>query len=364
MSADTDQRACAFAIICVDGNVDALAALRRDVREVCGSKIDVKACGSPERALVLIDECTASGLRIPLIIVDYGLPGMSGVDLLLALQQKAETRATRKALVPGDVTVSDLLGALNVGALHRLIPRPCPQQEFGESVRSLLTSFFVHHAPEQIPDFADVLDEGQFPRAYKAGQQRQRKLDHEIRTLKRSFLATMDMTDVEVDEAMRAALEVSLGHPPRRDFDAGDVLLRQDGAVDTIYILLAGSVELLRTAGGQEVVLHTQTSGRIIGLLSLAQRQRAFYTCRASTEVTVLPLNFDQLEEAVQRNPLLSTYFVTALMRSLATRSKRTAQLQVEIGDLNTRLIVERDQLGDAGIREARLLGLAQQRRG
>jgi signal transduction histidine kinase len=59
-------------------------------------------------------------------------------------------------------------------------------------------------------------------------------------------------------------------------------------------------------------------------------------------------LSLEQLDSALQINPWLNGYLVTALMRSMAIRSKRTAQLKVELEDLNDKLRAERDQLAEA----------------
>ena len=83
-------------------------------------------------------------------------------------------------------------------------------------------------------------------------------------------------------------------------------------------------------------------------MLSLGYKQRAFYTCRALTDVIVIPLSFAQLETALEANPWLTGYFVTTLVRSLSRRTKRTAQLKVEIEQLNDELRRERDQLAEA----------------
>jgi len=351
-----------YVIICVDAEAEALAALHREVSDFCGSEMKVRACSDAEQALALIEELDSSGVRVPLIITAHVLPGMSGIDLLLALHEKPRCRATRKVLASARANVSDLTRALNAGALHRNILKPWTPEPLRECLRSLLTSFFVHHAPEECGRFDSVIDHGQFPRAYRESRHDKRALDLQIKTLKRSFLANMDMTDEEVENALGAGIDDALNNPPQRQFPAGSVLLQQDEAVDTIYVLVSGNVQLSRKAdgptiraatvrersAGREVVLHEQSGGRIIGLLALAHGQRAFYTWRATTDITVIPLSLEQLETALQTNPYLSGYLVTSLIRTMGTRSHRTAQLLLKVENLNIKLRAERDQLTDA----------------
>ncbi|UCE58454.1 MAG: cyclic nucleotide-binding domain-containing protein [Phycisphaerales bacterium] len=310
--------------------------------------IEVKGCTDAKMVLSLVEDTNPPDARVPLLITESTLAGTSGVDLLVAVHDTLEYRATRKILLGDQATAEELTRALNRGALDRTLSEPWTDEELGHCVRSLLTSYLIHHAPEEAHRFASLLDTEQLPHAYTAAQQNRQTLDLQMATPTRGFLANMDMGDEQVEQAMQAAIDEALDSPPRQTHKAGATLLRQGEPVNAISILLSGHVELSRRMEDHEVVLHTHSSGRIIGLLSLAHRGRAFYTCRAVTDVTVLPLTLKQLEKALQADPWLSGYFVTALIRSMATRSMRTAQLKVEVENLNRRLRGERDQLADA----------------
>ena len=62
---------------------------------------------------------------------------------------------------------------------------------------------------------SQVLDTGQFPRTHVAAKQQRRELDVQLATLKRSFLANLDMSDEEVEDAKEAAINEALGRPAR-----------------------------------------------------------------------------------------------------------------------------------------------------
>ncbi len=340
-------RECRYVILCVDGDPQALSALEATLQSVCDSRLAVEGFASAELALERVDEFHSPDVRVALVITEQVLTGLSGVDFLLALQEKPDFRATRKVLTSADTKASDLSRALNRGALHRSLMKPYSTEELSECVRSLLTSFFTHHAPWEIEELANVLDADQLPRAYKAAKEQRRVLDVQMKTLKRSFLATMDLSNEQVEQATVHAIDEALNSPARVTVPAGEVLLRQDEPVESIFLLLSGQVRLSRGAGEDEVALHMHSAGRIIGLLSLAHRGRSFHTCHAETEISVLPLTLEQLDQAMQADPSLSGYFVTALIRSMATRSMRTAELKMEVDSLARHLRVERDQLAD-----------------
>ncbi|MFH1418514.1 MAG: ATP-binding protein [Planctomycetota bacterium] len=337
-----------YAVVCIDPDADTLAVLRHDVEDTCNGMIEVHVCPDAAQAAALMDELGASGIRVPLVITEQFLPDGTGVDFLLSLLEKPAYLATRKVLASSRANVLDLTRALNKGALHRNIVKPWTTDVLSECVRSLLTGFFVHHAPDDCARFESILDTAQFPRSFRSERQRLRAFDLQVQTLKRSFLANIEMNDKEVDDAMGACIDEALGNPPRRDFPAGSVLLRQSEPVDTIFILVSGRVQLSREANGREVVLHTNNAGRIIGLLALAHGQKAFYTWQATTDITVIPLTLEQLDTALQADPWLSGYLVTSLIRTMANRSNRTAELVTEVEKLNDELLAERDRLTDA----------------
>jgi signal transduction histidine kinase len=104
----------------------------------------------------------------------------------------------------------------------------------------------------------------------------------------------------------------------------------------------------MRQVDGQRVVLDDDTSGRIIGLLSLIERGRAFFTCQAATEVTAVCLPWAQLDAVVAVNPELSRQLTRQLIHSLSARVRRVVDLQASVQRLNAELLGERDRLAEA----------------
>lgn len=191
----------------------------------------------------------------------------------------------------------------------------------------------------------NLVDAGQFPRAYEAARRKRQELDSQVSTLRRSFLADFNMNTEEVEQAMIEGVDQALDRPQRRHHPAGSILLREGQTVNGVSIMVSGKVQLFRVVDSREITLHRQSAGRVIGLLALAHGHKAAYTCRAITDVEVIPISLEQLETALQANPSLSNHFVTVLIRSLARRNRRVAELQIEIRNLTYALEAERDQL-------------------
>ncbi len=147
---------------------------------------------------------------------------------------------------------------------------------------------------------------------------------------------------------MIRALEALLIDPPRMELPAGTMLFRQNDPMDGIYVVLSGKVKLYQEVEGEEVIFHAQTAGRILGLLALSRRSKAFFNCQTTTSVRLLKISFEELDRALQQSPSLMETFITVLMRSMARRSTRLVELQTEVLSLNTSLSRERDALARA----------------
>ena len=169
-----------------------------------------------------------------------------------------------------------------------------------------------------------------------------------IRRLQRTFFGDSGLTDDEVEDAMIEEIERTLDHPERVVYPAGTILLEEAQAVDGIQIVMEGRVRLYRHVEGHDVIFHSRTAGRIVGLSAMALRQPAAFTAQAITELTAIPVTFEQLDAALQRSSTLSIHLVDVLVRSLARRNLRTVEQRTHIDRLARELAVERDQLANA----------------
>lgn len=156
-----------------------------------------------------------------------------------------------------------------------------------------------------------------------------------------------DVDDEQLESMMIAELDRALDAPPREEVPAGTILLWEGQVVDRIAVLLDGRVELTRSTDEGHIVVHGESTGRIIGLASLTRARKASFTVRAATNLTILPIGLRQLDHALRADPELSQHFVNVLIRSLSRRHHRAVELQVENTKLARSLAEERDQLRD-----------------
>ena len=161
-----------------------------------------------------------------------------------------------------------------------------------------------------------------------------------------------------------AACEAVLGPRPRLHLPPGVRLAHQGQVVDAVCVVVSGAVALTRHTRVGEVTLHHATTGRIVGLVSLATQGRAYVTATTTTDVELILLSIEQLDRALRENPATEQILAALLIGSLTTRLSRSEVLQVEKIELAAAVEAERAQATEAleALEQARLELLAQER--
>lgn len=347
MTEASKTRSC-FTILCVGSESEVLEMLVRDLRAVCGETLGVEGCPGATEALERADALVDQGVRVPLVFADQVMPETCGVDLLLALHERAAFRDASKVLVTSKATTEDLTRALNRGALNANLTRPWTPESLRGIARHLLTEYFIDHAPDEIDHLAGILDVSQLSHAFVTAERQRRAIDSKLKAVQRSFIEDLGLSDEEVESNMIQEIDRTLSTPPRETFKAGTILLEEGQHVENIWILLSGRVRLYRQLGPREVVFHSNTVGPVIGLMAMANQRNSFFTCRAATDIEVIPIDHANLLRALKESPLLQIHFVTVLLRSLIRRNRRAVELQMEVNKLMKTLAGERDQLTTA----------------
>ena len=161
-----------------------------------------------------------------------------------------------------------------------------------------------------------------------------------------------------------AACEAVLGPRPRLHLPPGVRLAHQGQVVDAVCVVVSGAVALTRHTRVGEVTLHHATTGRIVGLVSLATQGRAYVTATTTTDVELILLSIEQLDRALRENPATEQTLAALIIGSLTTRLSRSEVLQVEKIELAAAVEAERAQATQAleALEQARLELLAQER--
>ena len=341
----------AFLIMCVDADPATRAALQADIGRLAGEQFQIETYPTGERTLARLAELHDSEQLVPLMVAADRLPDTTGIDLLMEVHQQTRFRGTRKILLSADPTMAEIGRAIGKRALDGMLPFPWTEEHLGGMLDALITEFFIEHAPGELDRISEVVDVTLLSDAFSAAERKARTTDRQLRSLQRSFLSDRELPDDEVERQLIAELDAVLSDTTREHLPAGTPMLRSGDQVDGIQVLVEGKVKLTRAVGAREVVFHSETAGRIIGLLAVARNRPSFFNVTADTDVTVLPVSLDDLDTALQLSPTLAIHLVTVMVRSMARRMLRGVDQQVRIDQLNRDLATDRDRLA-ATLRE------------
>lgn len=278
---------------------------------------------APSLARTLPDDTTL-GL---VCLLDDG----TSVDKRIAtLSTDPHARTATTILVTERAQHDDLSRAMDADGLAAVVAVPWSPGWLGAHVRAQLGRWLRARAPDD-PQLAAL----------------------EVEALPDDLPASVLLQDLELDEEALAsrlveALDRALGTRPRLRLVAGTRLTHQGTGVDGLFVVLSGSVALDRSSEIGELRLHHASTGPVVGLLSLTQQRQAFFTARATSDVELIHISLEQLEHALAVEPEVGSVMAAATARALATRLRRSEQLQVEKVRLNTELDRERRQLADA----------------
>ena len=115
-------------VICIDDDPPVLSAIRRLLRH---EPYEVLTTLDPAEVIQLV-----SSREVNLIVADQRMPLMLGTDLLKTVRQVSP--GTVCVILTGHADLSDIAGAMNEGAVDRLIRKPWDDHDFRKLIRDLL----------------------------------------------------------------------------------------------------------------------------------------------------------------------------------------------------------------------------------
>lgn len=143
-------------ILVVEDEPEVLDAIVRDI-SAFESHFVIEMADTAEEAREIIQSILEEGNEIGLILCDHVLPGDNGVELLVEMQNNADTESTRKVLITGQAGLQETVRAVNEADLQHYIAKPWEKEELVEIVKIQLTDYVLEHVSNPMP-YMSALD--------------------------------------------------------------------------------------------------------------------------------------------------------------------------------------------------------------
>lgn len=126
-------------VICVDDEKIILDSLQEQVINRIGDRFECEVAQSGEEGLELIEDLTAEGASIAVIISDQLMPSMKGDEFLIAAHQRVPD--AYKILLTGQATLDAVRNAINHARLYRYIMKPWREEDLMLTVEEAAEAF-------------------------------------------------------------------------------------------------------------------------------------------------------------------------------------------------------------------------------
>jgi signal transduction histidine kinase len=332
-------------VLCAHSDPGVVRRLERALRDLTGGILRIGVHADAASLLAAGLHIQNHGEDVAMVFCDLPIAGMAGDDLFRSLKGESSLRGTRRILLDTAADPQAVDELLQRGVMHARLDPEFEEDRLKKLLKGQLTDFVVNIAPHLMDDLHTLLDLPVLAGALGSAKENLERLNSRLREVNRSVIGDDHISDEQVETAMIEEFDRILDHPERHAYMPEEVMVRQGDEAGTIWIILQGRVKLYRTIDGEDVIFHSESAGRIVGLMSLSLQNPVFFSCRAATEVTALVLSRDQVRHAIRENPVLSHYLITVIMRSMARRNARAAELQTEVLTLNRKLAQQRDEL-------------------
>lgn len=90
---------------------------------------------------------------------------------------------------------------------------------------------------------------------------------------------------------------------PRRQYKAGDILLKQGANADQAFILVKGKIDITINHRDQEITLQQLSENSILGELCLLAPFQWFFSARAVTDLDVIIIERTVFQKVIEQYP-------------------------------------------------------------
>lgn len=148
-------------ILCVDDEFIILDALKDQLDNEFGSEFTIETSEEGADAIEFCTELIEEGIDIPVVIVDYIMPGMKGDELLEKIH--AISPDTLTILLTGQANLEGVTHAINFASLYHYISKPWDKDDLIMTVKEATKSFYsareIENKNKELTELNESLEE-------------------------------------------------------------------------------------------------------------------------------------------------------------------------------------------------------------
>ncbi len=138
-------------------------------------------------------------------------------------------------------------------------------------------------------------------------------------TLRRTTLGER-LTDFDLDLLLQASRP--------RTVAAGETVLTEGDAADSVFVILTGALEIFQRIGGHEIPVAIRSAGDVVGEMSILGTGRRNATARAKSLTSLLEIPASEFEAALLRHPSTTLDILRTTMARLQAAQSELVQHQ------------------------------------
>jgi CRP-like cAMP-binding protein/ferredoxin-like protein FixX len=109
-------------------------------------------------------------------------------------------------------------------------------------------------------------------------------------------------------------------------YKAGQVLFSEGDEADTLHLVRSGSLAVLRSIGGREIVMSYVAAGNYVGEMGLMGGTRRSATVRATVATETISLDAETFAELLRQNPALRAELEETVRQRVASNTRLQGQ--------------------------------------
>ncbi len=281
-------------ILCVDDDQSVLNQLATQLEEAFGDLCLVESAESAEEALSLLEDISAEGGRILLVITDQVMPGMKGDRFLELVNTRYPD--THKILLTGYAGLESAMYAINYANLDKYLEKPWDKEEFLAIVQHLLGPVFETRIPEGVFRMREALQ---------------------------NVLMFRDLPVTMIDSIAEKLQLVQ--------FPKDTVIFRIDDPANCLYTIKSGEVKVIAGVDENDEVLAYLGRGSYFGEMALLTGEPRSATVITSLETELFMLTKDDFDYLLSQHPSIALTLSHVLSQRLRDISIKKAGRQNKI---------------------------------